>query len=177
MRFEFISRGGIYLRVADPGWSDPLDPIYSRASGGRWNPPGSFSVLYLNADFETARANVNRRFDGLPYGVLDLLDDRRPVLVSSEVPRQVFGDVVTDPGCEAVGLPATYPRLAGGGEVPHSHCQPIGAAAKERALAGIACRSAARDKGEELAWFKESSSMPVRRWEFDDWYWASPQEE
>jgi hypothetical protein len=45
----------IWLRVAGPGWIHPLDPGFARHHGGRWNPPGSFPTLYLNADPVVAR--------------------------------------------------------------------------------------------------------------------------
>lgn len=174
MTLPLISRGGEYFRIADPDWPEPLDASYALARGGRWNPPGSFPVLYLNAEMGTARANVDRRFEGLPYSVLDLLPDRRPMVVSADVPAQDFVDIVTDRGCEAAGLPKSYPRHANGREVSHGRCRPIGAEAHEQGLSGIASRSAARSNGEELAWFTDLPVPPVRRWAFDDWYWAKP---
>jgi len=44
-----VERGGPYLRVADPGWEDPLDGSYAANRGGRWNPPESFAVVYLTS--------------------------------------------------------------------------------------------------------------------------------
>lgn len=157
--------------MADPAWADPLDPRFSQRSGGRWNPPGSFPILYLNADAETARARVDRKFAGLPYGPLDLRPDRRPILVSTLVPEQRFVDVVTEQGCRAAGFPATYPLHPNGREVSHRRCQSVGVLARERGLPGIACRSAARREGEELAWSIERAPAPTARSAFDEWYW------
>lgn len=50
-----IPVGGIYYRVADPRWDDPLDPSHAAMSGQRWNPPG-LPCLYLNEDKDTARS-------------------------------------------------------------------------------------------------------------------------
>ncbi len=41
---------GTYLRVADPGWADPLDSSFAQRLGGRWNAPDAHATLYLNAD-------------------------------------------------------------------------------------------------------------------------------
>lgn len=158
--------------MADPDWSDPLDPAYSERRGGRWNPPGSFPVLYLNADLGTARARVDRNFAGLPYGPLDLRPDRRPLLAATWVPDQRFVDVVTNQGCRAAGLPDTYPRHPNGREVGHARCQPVGVQAHDQGLPGIACRSATRAEGEELAWFTEAAPALAGTSAFDDWYWA-----
>ena len=53
-----LRRGGPYLRVADTGWRRPLAREYSLVAGGRWNAPGSFGVVYLNATPAVARAQV-----------------------------------------------------------------------------------------------------------------------
>lgn len=174
LTFDTLERGGGYLRVADPSWTDPLDPSYAQASGGRWNPPGSYPVLYLNADVATARANVDRKFAGLPYGPTDLRPDRRPLLVAVDVPTDHHVDVVTEAGCVHAGLPPSYPHDARGRECSHEQCQPIGEEARRQGRPGIACRSAARPDGEELAWFTAKGGDPTRRQAFDDWYWSPP---
>ena len=48
MRSELLSDGHEWLRIADPGWRDPLDPTFAQRFGGRWNPPDSFPTLYFN---------------------------------------------------------------------------------------------------------------------------------
>jgi hypothetical protein len=174
-RFRHVVREGRYVRVADPAWRRPLDPSFAAAAGGRWNPPGSFPVVYLCATPEVARANVARRFEGLPYGVLDLQPERRPVLVDTDVPSHRAADVVTDAGCQAAGLPRTYPFDARGRRIGWERTQPIGADAWEGGERSIACRSAALPRGtrgEELAWFvrDRASQLRVRRRRaFDAW--------
>jgi hypothetical protein len=169
-----VARGGVYVRVADPDWDDPLSGKCAKARGGRWNPPGSFPVVYLNADERVARANVLHRFDGLPYGPEDLEPAAAPVLVSTVVPEDEFVDVVDDAGCAAVGLPPTYPVDEEGAPVPHEACRPVGQAAWDAGLPGIACRSAAPAAppgGEELARFDRGEPLEplgVRR--FPDWF-------
>ncbi len=175
LRFRHIPRGGEYLRVADPDWPDPLDGSYAREHGGRWNPPGSFPVVYLSRDLETARANVRLRFAGQPFTLDDLRADRRPVLVYTGVVAAAYVDVVTDGGCAAAGLPASYPHDADGDLIPHATCQPIGQRAWDHAEPGIACRSAAPEApsgGEELAWFsRERRLVPTSTEPFDRWFW------
>ena len=175
-RFRHLVRGGRYSRVVDPSWSRPFDASHASERGGRWNPPDSFPVVYLCATREVARANVLRRFAELPYGVLDLRPDRRPALVETDVPEHRAIDVVTDPGCRAAGLPATYPFDGRGRRIGWPRTQPIGEAAWSQGEQSIACRSAALakgERGEELAWFvrvRGNRPRVARRRSFDDWF-------
>ncbi|MDP9188315.1 MAG: RES domain-containing protein, partial [Actinomycetota bacterium] len=107
-----LKRGGTYLRVADPGWKDPLDGRHAARLGGRWNPPGSFDVVYLCSTIEVARANVYRLLTAQPYGPEDLRPEAAPLLVTVAVGEDRYLNVVTDAGCSAVGLPRSYPRDA-----------------------------------------------------------------
>jgi hypothetical protein len=175
-RFRHVERGGRYLRVADPGWRRPLDPRFAEERGGRWNPPDSFPVLYLCATHGVARANVLRRFAGMPYGMLDIRPERRPVLIETDVPERRLLDALTDAGCRAAGLPASYPFDGRGRVVGWARTQPIGATAWEQGESGIAARSATiprAERGEELAWFVRTSEDRLRvagRRRFDDWF-------
>ncbi len=172
--FLTVVRGGSYVRVADPAWKEPLSGAFARAAGGRWNPPGAFAVVYLNADVPTARANVLARFAGLPYGPEDLEPSAAPVLVSTELDHEDHVDVLSDEGCVAVGLPRTYPLDERGRPVTHETCRPIGLAAWNAGVPGIACRSAAPaapDGAEELAWFPRGRTLAVLGVRpFADWF-------
>lgn len=172
-----LRRSGTYLRVADPAWGDPLDGSFAQKLGGRWNPPGSFPVVYLNLDVRVARANVARKFRGRPYGP-ELLDpEEAPVLIRTSVPDQEYVDIISDEGCEAVGLPKSYPFEMDGSIVSQERCQPIGVEAFTQEEAGIACRSAAPgafQDGEELAWFQRPTTAPLtieQRIPFEKWFW------
>jgi hypothetical protein len=169
-----VVRGGVYVRVADPDWEDPLSGEFAQSRGGRWNEPGSFPVVYLNRDERVARANVLQRFAGLPYGPEDLEPSTAPVLVSAVVPEDEFADVVSDAGCIAAGLPATYPIGADSAPVSHELCRPVGRAAWEAGLPGIACRSAAPAAppgGEELARFGRGEPLtPLEVRRFLEWF-------
>lgn len=176
MRFRHVARHGPYVRVADPGWRRPLDPSFAAARGGRWNPPASFPVVYLCRTPTVARQLVLKRFEGLPYGVLDVRADRRPALIETEVPDHRAVDVVSDAGCRAASLPATYPLDTDGRTIGWDRTRSIGSAAWEQGERSIACRSAAlteRRDGEELAWFVRGAAdrlaISARR-PFDAWF-------
>jgi len=169
------ARGGAYNRLAEPAWEDPLDISFSKAHGGRWNAPGTFGVLYLNASETMARAQVQRKLAGHPYGVEDLDPAEQHDLVEVDVPWGEFLDCVSNDGLLAVGLPASYPDDAAGGMTGHEPCQAIGATAYADGLPGVACRSAAMAApagDEELAVFEGHATgvtMTGRR-SFADWY-------
>jgi hypothetical protein len=164
--------------VADPDWDEPLDGSYSARFGGRWNPPGSFPVCYLNRDLPTARANARHllesRLAGLPFGVDDIDPEELPVLIDTDVANDDFVDVTTDHGCVTVGLPPTYPVDSSGAPIPWEVCQPIGRAAWDGGEPGVACRSAAETApadGEELAWFQLDHLLEAaQRRAFLEWY-------
>lgn len=164
------------LRVADPGWTDPLDARYAKATGGRWNPPGSFGVVYLNADTHTARLNVERLFSGQPFGPEDLDPYEAPILVAADLADGEYADIVTDEGCIATGLPVSYPDDTTGQRIGHAVCQPIGQEAYDEGLQGVAHRSAAPGAtfaDEELAWFDRGDTLTEsERWTFEDWFWG-----
>ena len=172
-----IRRGGSYNRLAEPSWTDPLDTSYSKQRGGRWNPPGSFGVLYLNRDLRMARLQVQHKLRGHPYGVEDLDESEQHDLVAVEVAERDWLDCVTVPGLDAVGLPATYPRHANGRPVRQETCRPIGQAAFDDCGPGIACRSVAVDAAasdEELAVFdRDSAAVRItERHPFAEWFWG-----
>lgn len=168
-----ITRGGTYLRVFKPGWGDPLDTRFSFERGGRWNAPGTFGVLYLNATVAVAAANVRAQHPGRAIGLFDLKPDRRPWLLHVHVPRSHVLDVVTLSGIGALRLPLHYPY-----DVSHERCRIIGKRAyADRDLRGIACRSAAEctvtwSCGEELAWFDRAPALRESgaRRPFAQWY-------
>lgn len=156
MKTEMLPDGHRWLRIADPAWLDPLDPTFAEARGGRWNPPASFPVLYLNEDLVTARANLRLFIAGWPVEPEDLRDDNGPCLVAAGLPRaQRVADMHTAAGVRAVGLPSSFPLDANGRLIGHDACQPLGLQVHARGLRGVHCRSArfAAGAGRELAWF------------------------
>ncbi|MEA3511471.1 MAG: RES family NAD+ phosphorylase [Actinomycetota bacterium] len=172
---DVLPDGRHWLRVADTGWDDPLDPSYAQRHGGRWNPPGSFPTLYLNEDLHTARAQIIHMLEGFPVDPEDL--DAPYVLVTVSLPRsQITADAVTDAGLGRLGLPSTYPMFDDG-LVSHNKCRPIGAAVKLAGLRGVHARSAATldGAGRELAWFPARASSKARRVSSDrsfaDWWY------
>ena len=69
---EILPEGWVWWRIADPAWENPLDPGFAGRRGGRWNPPDSFPVLYLNEDMLTARLNLLVFIANWPYEPEDL---------------------------------------------------------------------------------------------------------
>lgn len=177
MRTELLAEGHHWLRVADPSWSDPLDPSHAARRGGRWNPPNSFPVLYLNEDVVTARVNLAMFVRHWPFEPEDLRDDTGPMLVSAALPRhQRVADVHTPAGIAAVGLPVSYPVEADGTLIGHDRCASVGVAARAAALRGVRCRSARTPfgAGRELAWFPataRSRAQVVGRESFTSWFY------
>lgn len=172
MKTAFVE--GPFFRVADPSWNEPLDATFAQKAGGRWNPPDSHPTLYLNADIETARANVRAKFEDLPYGPEDLISADAPELVTVRMPRSEVCEIRNGPGLEAVGLPVTYPLDDAGALITWSRCRPIGVQADSAGLDGLVCRSAVISGGEELAYYprrERASPRQLDRRPFTVWYW------
>lgn len=166
----------VWLRVADPAWSNPLDPTFAQVKGNRWNAPGTYATLYLNADVITARLQIERMCAGSPVTPEDLADDAYTLVAATIASDQRAADVVTEVGVRAVGLPASYPIDAEGHSIPHQRCQPIGQMLFDAGLNGVWCRSACTGdgRGRELAWFARSHAtttlwdqpLPYGRWRY-----------
>lgn len=161
--------------MADPAWSDPLDPSYAAERGGRWNPPNSFPTLYLNEDLATARAQIDKLLEGSPIAPEDL--DGGFDLVAATLPRsQEVADAVSEEGLVALGLPGTYPRHPNGRPIRHETCQPVGEEVHGHGLRGVYARSAATagESGRELGWFpatEASRATLVARLGFNEWWY------
>jgi hypothetical protein len=161
-----LDDGHRWLRVADAAWPDPLDPSYADTAGGRWNAPGDGPTLYLNADVDTARAQIARLLEGTAIDAEDLRDDAPFVLVAATLPpRQRVADAESDTGLAALGLPRTYPARPRGGEVPWAACRRAARDVRAAGLRGVLARSAATPDGagRELAWFpaRGAAATPV----------------
>lgn len=171
-----VRRGGACNRLVEPHWADPLDTSYSKETGGRWNAPGSYGVLYLNATAHMARLRVEHRLAGHPYDIEDLDPAEQHDLVDVDVQETDVRDLVSADGLQAVNLPVSYPDDAHGDPIEHAQCHPIGQAAYDEPLPGIACRSAtpAAAGEEELAIFDRDVAIVTQssRRPFTDWYFG-----
>ena len=168
-----IRRDGPYLRVADPSWRDPLSGEHSRIHGGRWNAPGAFGVVYLNASLDVARALVRARLEDRAIRPEDILPEAGPVLVRTMVPDDTYVNAVTGAGLRSLHLPETYPLDGRGKTIAHRVCQPIGQLAWGAGERGIACRPATRGaptRGEELAYFAPESLRVDEIEQFANWF-------
>ena len=166
-----VALAQVLYRVADPDWNDPLDPSFAAAfPGQRWNPPG-LPCLCLNGDEPTARANVMRLFDGLPYGPEDLDTATAPILLDVRIPPGDAADAFTDDGLKQLGLPTSYPQDDAGDVIEHATCQPIGRAVFDAGHHGVDARSAAPGGTRELAWFPGGDvATEVQQRAFDEWW-------
>ncbi len=133
-------------------------------------------MLYLNKTVLLARLFVAHKLAGLPYRPEDLDPDSAPVLVDVEMAPERYVDIITDQGCRAAGLPATYPLESGGAVIPHERCWPVGEEAHRTGEPGIACRSATRGAShsdEELAWFQQGEVLEAKKiTDFAEWFFA-----
>ncbi len=174
MLFRYLRRGEAYYRVCDPSWLDPSDTSFSKASGGRWNPPDrpgrpGFGALYLNATIDAARANA-RRHALVSFGVMidDLDDDHRPDLQRYEIIVSDFVDAATPEAVAALGLAPSYPAT-----IPHPPCQGIAEDAYAQNEHGIVPLSATSADEEELVIFDRSVAglaVKTSRAHFANWY-------
>jgi RES domain-containing protein len=171
---KHVERGGLHFRVCDPSWADPLDTAFSKHHGGRWNAPGSFGVLYLNATVAVAAGNARRAYEGEIATLFDLLPEQRPDLQLVTVSPMRVVDATTDAGLRSLRLPASYPAGA-----TWDACRRIGARAYTAEENGIACRSANATErtneiveGEELVVFDTALGFVSRaeRVPFVQWY-------
>jgi hypothetical protein len=174
-----IPDGYRWLRVAQGDWEDPLDPTFAQEHGGRWNPPRSFPVLYVNADLRTARAQILALFEGQPVRPEDLEDDAYWLIGVTLPRRQDVADAASAEGVSALGLPDSYPLDDKGHRIGWEVCQPIGVAVHGSGLRGVFSRSAATldGTGRELAWFPAQRSSRATRIghpvAFGTWWYAA----
>jgi hypothetical protein len=169
-----VERDGLYFRVCDPSWADPLDTAFSKHHGGRWNAPEAFGVLYLNATIAVAAGNARRAYEGEIATLFDLLPEQRPDLQLVTVSPLRAVDAVTQAGLRSLRLPNTYPVGAS-----REACRRIGARAHAADESGIACRTADATErtreigdGEELVVFDTALHAVTRaeRVPFAQWY-------
>jgi RES domain len=139
--------------------------------GGRWNAPGAFGALYLNADVDAARANA-RRFLQVIFGpnVLpeDIAEQSLPDVADFGVSETEFADALSRKGRRALRL---APHYAPGQGYPR--CRAAGARVYCAGEAGIATTSAVDDDREELTIFDRAVPTlvrPGRRQRFVSWY-------
>ena len=166
-----VNRSGPYFRVCKPEWIDCGDMSFSKTVGGRWNPRGEFGALYLNATVRVAAAQARHQHEGRAIALFDLRPERRPILASFDVPAVIVVDVVSADAIRSLDLPSAYPV-----GVTWAPCQQIARTAYSSDIAGVAARSAAEARpndvvGEELAYFDSQPALnELERTAFADWY-------
>ena len=148
---------GTVYRYTPHSATDPLDGSFAMRSGGRWNPPNSFPVLYTSCSLDGAIANLWDRFEGEAVQPWEVAEERQADLHELRVSQSNLVDVVTPEGVAGVLLPPSYPEGVG-----HDQTQPVGTRLHGEGRPGVWCRSAALPKEREIALFLEFADRPER---------------
>jgi RES domain-containing protein len=138
-------RGQAYRHI-DPS-RDPLSGVGARIAGGRWNPPESFSVLYLGLDADVVTAEFRRLAARQRRRVTDFLPRR---LYTYDVLLTAALDVTSPAVLDELGL--TDEALSAD---ELSACQEVGAAAHYAGFEGVLAPSAT-SQGTVLAVFMDN---------------------
>jgi RES domain-containing protein len=168
---------GTLFRCVLPSYDQPLDSSYAQQTGGRWNPPGSFAVLYTFTSPQTAQTWLDTRWSALGFTWDEIEPAKLPDLVVMDAEVEGLADVATDEGLQAFGLPAVYPvgfETSGS----YSMTQAIGVQIHDRQGPGLVTRSATAQSwtGPMLNWcevaiFTEYARLPtaVDRLSYNKW--------
>ncbi len=169
---EYLERDGAFLRVFEAGWDNCADTSFSKRIGGRWNPPGEFGALYLNATAAVAAANARALYAGSFYRPEDLQGEAELCLQEFVIPTTTLLDCFTEKGVAACGFAKTFPFKSA-----YPPCQAIAREELEAGHAGVSTRCASESTstsfvGEELALFDTITETVAkgRLVRFDAWY-------
>jgi RES domain-containing protein len=135
---------GVFYRHVAMG-RDPRSGLGARINGGRWNPPESFSTLYLAEEIETVIGEFYRLAQRQGLHPRDFLPRD---LYTFEVELEAVLDLRPDAARERVGLSPVELQSDDA-----RACQAIGEAAHYLGLEGVAAPSAARRGGSVIAVF------------------------
>lgn len=134
----------------------------ARSIGGRWNPPQSFSTLYLALERETAIREFLRLVERTGRSPIDFLPR---TFYRYEVHLQGLLDLSTDEALDVFGL-----NLEGLAATDLAHCQAIGEAAQYAGREGIMAPSAT-GAGKIIAvfWDRLQPGSYVRDADHEEW--------
>ncbi|MEJ7784888.1 MAG: RES domain-containing protein [Solirubrobacteraceae bacterium] len=146
---------GIFQRHCSPD----VQKLRGSPGGGRWGPPGAYSVIYLGRPertivVEAYRHLVDDDLDGLLTG--DMVGPRNLLTLEVDVPEIL--DLRQAASQQAVGLDAAALASPVG---QYALCERVGQAAHQLGLYGIIA-PAATGMGETLALFEER--LPQEHW-------------
>src|SRR5438105_1296114 len=147
--------------------TEPLSGALSREHGGRWNPPGSFPVLYTFLSRRVARTWVEARLARGGIALSEVQPEALPDLLVLECHLEQLADLATDAGLKEVGLPSTYP-IGFETEAAYPATRPIGMSVYSARAHGVLTRSATATSWEgpvmnwgEIAIFTDYASPPI----------------
>lgn len=169
-------QGNLYRSVPHSSQT-PLSTDYAYNYGGRWNPPGTYPVMYTSTSVDGAKAFVDWQADFFGIGWADRAPEDQPDLLVLTF-NATLADVATDSGLALHGLPKTYPL---GYQSPSAWTitQPIGVSICATGVAGLVTRSASMSNWSgpitewaEVAIFAQQAPKPVLvdRFAYSDWY-------
>lgn len=163
-------RGSVY-RMVPASNANPTDTRFSAdvrfsPNGGRWNPPGTFEVLYTACHLDVCRLMYLKWLAGKGVDYDDLNPSQRRKVWELVADQSDLVDAVTDAGLLELGLRADYPR-----GVDHDATQPIGARLQSERRPGIECRSAVAPARQEIAIFSGNAPLPTVVAQLDDTVW------
>lgn len=159
--------GVVYRSIPHSG-TDPLDGSYARDNGGRWNPPGSFEVIYTSCSIKAAIAFLREHYRNESINPWEQPEEKQRDLYELLLDQDGLVDAISSEGLIGLGLPKSYPR-----RVSHSTTQPVGQRLYDEGHPGIWYRCAPDPTEEEIALFRDHA-QPIQvnsqSKRFGEWY-------
>jgi len=157
---------GTLYRCVPASSVDPMSVTFS-LRGGRWNPPGTFAVLYTFLSASLARTFIRTQWAKAGTAIEDLQPQALPDLLVLNCSVTGLTDITTPTGLQNVGLPAMYP-VGFESEASWPVTQQIGVRLHGSGSAGVLTRSATattwtgpQENWAEIAIFPDNAPLPT----------------
>src|SRR5207302_1800720 len=132
------------------GTNNPLDGSRAKADGGRWNPPGSFEVIYTSCSLRAQIAFLREHYRNESINPWEQPEEKQRDLHDLHVDQDGLVDAVNDRGLVGLGLPETYPL-----GVSYDTTRRVGQRLYDERRPGIWCRCAPDPAEQEIALFRD----------------------